>query len=145
MNDVKKLNHDSVVTLHYTLRLEDGSIADSSKNYDAPAKLKVNDGTLQAGFVEKLIGLQEGSKERFLIRAVDAFGERDERGVHQLARSDFGDFELEEGVIMEFDQPNGEVINGIVRKLDDNFVTVDFNHPLAGQDIIFEVEILVIE
>lgn len=142
---MNKINQDSTVELHYTLRLEDGSIADSSKNYDAPSKVKLNDGTLQPGFVEKLIGLSVGCKDRFLIKAADAFGEHDERGVHQLSRSDFGDFELEDGLIMEFDQPSGEPINGIVKSFDEDNVVVDFNHPLAGHDIIFEVEILTVE
>ena len=59
---MSEINNTSTVTMHYTLRLEDGSIADSSKNYDAPAIVKLDDGTLQPAFVDRLLGLKTGSK-----------------------------------------------------------------------------------
>ncbi|PIQ43713.1 MAG: peptidylprolyl isomerase [Gammaproteobacteria bacterium CG11_big_fil_rev_8_21_14_0_20_46_22] len=140
-----KIKLDSTVTMHYTLRLEDGSVADSSKHYETPATVKMDDGTLQPALVERLQGLEAGAKERFLIKAMDAFGEHDGRGVMTLPKDRFGDAELEVGVIFEFEQPQGEPLNGIIRAIEGEQVTVDFNHPLAGHDIIFEVEIIAID
>lgn len=140
-----KIKLDSTVTMHYTLRLEDGSVADSSKHYEAPATVKMDDGTLQPALVERLQGLEAGAKERFLIKAIDAFGEHDGRGVMALPIDRFGEGEIEEGMIFEFEQPQGEPLNGIIRKVEDGMVTVDFNHPLAGHDIIFEVEIISVD
>lgn len=138
-----KIQNDSTVTMHYTLKLEDGSIADSSKNYEAPAIVKINDGTLQPGFSDRLLGLEVGAKERFFVKAVDAFGEHEPRGVMTMPRDRFDEsMTLEPGLILEFEQPQGGPINGIIRELGETDITVDFNHPLAGKDIIFEVEIL---
>jgi FKBP-type peptidyl-prolyl cis-trans isomerase SlpA len=138
------IGKESQVTLHYSIRLEDGSIADSSKQYDKPLTLCMGDGSLGETFENKLLGLKAKDKKRFFIKADEAFGLPNPNLVHTLARGSFQAVSPEPGLIVSFEQPDGKEINGVIKGIDteNNKVTVDFNHPLAGQDVIFELEVV---
>lgn len=136
----------STVLFHFTIKLEDGSVADSTQVHGKPAKLQMGDGSLTENFESCLLGLASGAKKVFELTPDDAFGPINPDNIHHMERSRFGaELELEEGAILSFTQPNGAEIPGIIRGVAGDSVTVDFNHPLAGHNVTFEVEILAVD
>lgn len=143
---MKVIDQSSAVTLHFIIKLKDGSTADSTYNQGKPAKLWMGDGSLSANFEACLLGLSEGDKKTFELSADDAFGQPNPDNIHHIELSRFQlDGPVEVGTIMAFSRPDGQEIPGIITALVGDSVTVDFNHPLAGQDIEFDVEILAVE
>ena len=132
----------STVTLHLSLTLEDGTVADSTFEGE-PFTFVMGDGTLVSGLELALYGLYPGDTQRLELTPEQAFGLRDPQHVHQMPRSAFTEnFKLAPGVIVGFETPEGEELAGAVLALDADSVTVDFNHPMAGHSITFEVEII---
>jgi len=132
----------SEVLMHFTLSLADGTVADSSREGE-PLRFVMGDGTLIEGLELVLYGLKKGDRQTLSIEPRDAFGYPDPDNVHTLPRADFPpEIGLEEGQIIGFSTPSGEEVPGAIRAIVDDHVEVDFNHPLAGHEIIFEVEIL---
>ncbi|MBU3021856.1 FKBP-type peptidyl-prolyl cis-trans isomerase [Aestuariibacter sp. A3R04] len=137
------INAASEVIMHFDLKLEDGSAADSTRVNKKPAKLVMGDGSLTPNFEACLLGLQKGDKKSFTLAPEDAFGQPNPDNIHHMDRNRFSnDLTLEEGVIVAFAQPDGSEVPGIIRSVAGDSVTVDFNHPLAGQTVIFDVEIV---
>ncbi|RDV29317.1 FKBP-type peptidyl-prolyl cis-trans isomerase [Alteromonas aestuariivivens] len=137
------IGSNSEVLLHFDLKLEDGSAADSTRVNNKPAKLVMGDGSLTPNFEACLLGLKKGQKKAFTLNADDAFGMPNPDNIHHMDRSRFGsELGIEEGMILAFSQPDGSEVPGIIRSIAGDSVTVDFNHPLAGQTVIFDVEIL---
>lgn len=133
------------VTLHFALQLESGEIVDSNFERD-PAVFTVGDGNLLPGFEKALFGLYEGEHKTLLIPPEDGFGQRNPNNIQEVARSQFSpDLELSEGLMLSFADAQKTELPGVVRRFDEDIVEVDFNHPLAGRDILFEVSILKIE
>lgn len=133
------------VTLHFALRLPDGEIIDSNFERE-PATFTVGDGNLLQGFEKAIFGLQEGDCKTLTIKPEDGFGQRNPNNVQEIARNQFGaDIELEEGLMLSFADAQKTELPGVVKRFNDDVVTIDFNHPLAGHDIFFEVSILKIE
>ena len=141
MNDLA-IGPGVTVTLHFSLQLEDQSIIDSNFDSD-PATFVVGDGKLLSGFEKVLFGLKAGAKKSFLISPEKAFGQPNPGNIHQVSRDRFkNEVELTEGLVMTFEDASGGEVPGVVTEYDDHTVTIDFNHPLAGRDIIFSVEII---
>ncbi|MCL9781379.1 FKBP-type peptidyl-prolyl cis-trans isomerase [Vibrio sp. S4M6] len=137
------IQQGSKVTLHFTIKMKDGSVADSTHNMGKPAQLVIGDGSLSDNFEKHLIGMQANQSKAIELVAQDAFGMPNPDNVHHMDRSKFvGDAEVEVGTIMAFSGPDGAEIPGIITDIAGDSVTVDFNHPLTGQDVTFEVEIL---
>jgi FKBP-type peptidyl-prolyl cis-trans isomerase SlpA len=134
---------DSEVLMHFSICLADGSAVDSTKVANKPAKFIMGDGSLTPGFEDCLLGLTEGQSETFTLAPESAFGLPNPDNIHHIELSKFGsDVPAEVGTIISFTQPNGEEIPGIIREVIADSVTVDFNHPLAGQTVTFEVDVL---
>lgn len=143
---VSTIQKDSAVTLHFTIKLNDGSVADSTHNMGKPAKLIIGDGSLSDNFEQCLLGLASGENKSIELKAQDAFGMPNPDNVHYMDRAKFvGDSEVEVGTVMAFSGPDGAEIPGIITDIAGDSVTVDFNHPLAGQDVTFDVEILSVD
>lgn len=138
----KVIGADSEVVLHFDLKLEDGSAADSTRVNNKPAKLKIGDGSLTENFEACLLGMHEGEKKAFTLAPEDAFGMPNPDNIHHMDRSRFTADAPKEGMIIAFSQPGGAEIPGIVRAVAGDSVTVDFNHPLAGHRVVFDVEIV---
>lgn len=132
----------SRVTLHFSLKLDSGSTVDSTPS-EQPASLTIGDGNLPQGFEQTLLGLAAGETRVSRIPPEQAFGMPNPNNIQHIARGRFAsDVELAEGLVISFaDAARGE-LPGVVRSFDDDTVEVDFNHPLAGRHLIFEVEIL---
>lgn len=136
---------NSSILAHITMKLSDGSAADSTKVNNKPAKVNLGDNSLSPAFEAQLLGLTEGQSKEFTLVAKDAFGDVNPDNIHYLERSKFSsDTPAEVGSIITFSQPGGD-IPGIIREVNDLSVTVDFNHPLAGQDITFAVDVVEVQ
>ena len=131
------------VTLHFSLCLADGRVIDSTRERD-PATFRMGDGTLPDGFERVLIGLEAGADQRFDIPPEQAFGDAQEDNVKLMPRDRFDPgITLEPGVVVSFTSPDGD-LPGVIRSLQADLVVVDFNHPLAGKSLIFEVSIIAV-
>ena len=137
----KKIVNDSSIMMHITMKLSDGSAADSTKVNNKPAKVNLGDQSLSPAFEAQLLGLTAGDSKEFTLPPADAFGETNPDNIHYLDRNKFSETPAEVGSIVTFTQPGGE-IPGIIREVNDLSVTVDFNHPLAGQAITFAVDVV---
>lgn len=130
------------VTMHFTLALEDGTIADASVDGE-PMTFVIGDGTLIQGLEMVLYGLKVGEKQSLSIDPRDTFGFPEDENIHTLPRTEFSDeLKIEEGMIIGFSTPSGEEIPGAIMKINETEVEVDFNHPLAGHEVVFSVEIV---
>ncbi|GAD80731.1 FKBP-type peptidyl-prolyl cis-trans isomerase [Vibrio ezurae] len=140
------ITRDSAVTMHFAIKLEDGSVADSTYQMGKPAKLVIGDGSLSESFEACLLGLKAGDKNSVELKAIDAFGLPNPDNIHHMDRAKFvGEAQVEVGTIMAFNGPDGMEIPGIITEIAGDSVTVDFNHPLAGRDVTFDVEIVSID
>ncbi|UCE89371.1 MAG: FKBP-type peptidyl-prolyl cis-trans isomerase [Pseudomonadota bacterium] len=131
----------SGVTMHFSLSLEDGTVADSTEG-DEPLEFVMGDGTLIESLELMLYGLRAGAHQRLAIEPRDAFGYPDPENIHSMPRAEFDEDMLAEGNIISFSTPSGEEVPGAIREVRDEEVVVDFNHPLAGHTVTFAVEIL---
>lgn len=141
--DDMMITDNSQVELHFELKLEDGSAAESTRVHDKPARLVMGDGSLTPNFERCLLGLHIGDKKSFTLEPESAFGQPNPNNILHMDRSKFdAESPATEGMIIAFQQPDGAEMPGIVRTVIGESVTVDFNHPLAGQTVTFDVEIL---
>lgn len=144
MTDIQRINQDSEVTLHFTLKLPNGDIVDTTTN-KAPATFKVGDGSLLPGYEQSLYGLKAGDKRSFEIEPERGFGPGSEQNIQTMPRDNFSDMELEPGLLIIFKDAAGGEMPGVVKTIHDSTVEIDFNHPLAGKVITFEVEIIAVK
>ncbi|TEW56788.1 FKBP-type peptidyl-prolyl cis-trans isomerase [Psychromonas sp. RZ22] len=143
VNGQKIISEKSEVLMHFSIKLTDGSAVDSTKVDNKPAKFVMGDGSLTPGFEACLLGLAEGASETFTLGPESAFGLPNPDNFHYIELSKFSaDVPAEVGTIISFTQPDGSDIPGIIREIVADSVTVDFNHPLAGQTVTFEVDVL---
>ncbi|MBA4501117.1 FKBP-type peptidyl-prolyl cis-trans isomerase [Marinobacterium marinum] len=127
------------ITMHFAIKLEDGQVIDS--NFDkAPAQFTFGDGNIPEGFEQALLGLKEGEQASLTIAPERGFGMHNPSNIQVMPRSQFKDMELEPGLVFSFQEPGGE-LPGVIIDFNDTKVTVDFNHPLAGKTLIFEVDV----
>ena len=141
-SNAELIGTSSEVTLHFSLLLESGEEIDSTRN-GSPATFTVGDGNLLPGFESALIGKAAGYSEQINLPAADAFGERNEKNVQLIDRGKFTHVNepLAVGLMVSFQASEGE-LPGVVQDLYERTVKVDFNHPLSGLVIIFDVAIL---
>ncbi|WP_087016373.1 FKBP-type peptidyl-prolyl cis-trans isomerase [Thaumasiovibrio subtropicus] len=137
------ITDSSEVLIHFEIKLKDGSVAESTQASGQPVKFRLGDGSLTPQFEKCLIGLAVGEKARFELAPEDAFGMPNPDNIQHFSRTQFGaDVEPEVGTIMAFSGPDGGEIPGVITDVTGDSVTVDFNHPLSGVDIIFDVDIV---
>ena len=144
MNEPLRIGADTKVTLHFTLRLLSGEIVDTTRTR-GPATFTVGDASLLPGFEHALLGLKAGDRRSVVIDAQSGFGAHNADNIQRMDRSLFAaDVTLARGLMLSFADKKGE-LPGVVTAFDNDHVTVDFNHPLAGRELGFEVEILGVE
>jgi FKBP-type peptidyl-prolyl cis-trans isomerase SlpA len=137
---------DSFLTLHYRVSLEPDAVDVVSTFDGKPATLQLGAGQLSPVLEERLLGLGVDAHESFVLPAGAAFGPRNPTLVQRVpkalleAESDRTDYSP--GDVVEFNAPGGGRYAGVFRSLDDAYAIFDFNHPLAGQPVRFEVHIL---
>ncbi|WP_133492851.1 FKBP-type peptidyl-prolyl cis-trans isomerase [Alcanivorax sp. 24] len=145
MNDELRVGPQTRITLHFAVRLMDGTEMDSTFGGE-PATFVWGDGSLLPGFERAILGLKAGDRRSVFIDAQSGFGEYNEQNVQHFRRDTFAAPDgMEVGTVMNFADAAGAELPGVVSALDEQWVTVDFNHPLAGRELTFEVEIVRVE
>jgi FKBP-type peptidyl-prolyl cis-trans isomerase SlpA len=128
--------------MHFRLTLEDGTLVDATSP-DEPLEFRMDDDSLIEGLKLALLDLKAGDKQTLVIPPETGFGPRDPEAIHHLPRSDFpADIEPRPGRIIGFHLPDGEEVAGAILSVEGDQVEVDFNHPCAGHEVTFSVEIL---
>jgi FKBP-type peptidyl-prolyl cis-trans isomerase SlpA len=141
-----EVHQDSHIIAHITMKLADGSAAESTKVNNKPAKIIMGDNSISPAFEQQLLGLTIGDSKEFTLAAHDAFGEKKPDNVHFVDKSRFtSEAPAEVGNIITFTQPGGIELPGMISEVTGDSVTVDFNHPLAGQAVTFVIDIIGIE
>jgi len=147
MGDVEQITigPGSVVTMNFTLSFKDGVVADATEPNE-PMTFTMGDGSLISGLEMAITGLKSGDKHSVEIDPLNGFGFSDPDSFHTMPRSEFSkELPVDPGTVLSFSTPSGDEIPGTIVEVNDDEVKVDFNHPLAGHDVIFEVEILDIQ
>jgi len=127
------------VFLNFSLSLEDGAEIDTNFAGE-PVDFVIGDGSLLPGFERLLFGMSAGERHIYSVTPEEAFGMPNDNNVQQMPRDSFDDdIELEIGLMFYFADANGGELPGLVLDFDETEVTVDFNHPLAGRTILFDV------
>jgi FKBP-type peptidyl-prolyl cis-trans isomerase 2 len=130
------------VKVHYHGRLTDGSTFDSSTGRD-PLEFKVGSGQVIKGFDEGVTGMAVGDKKTVQIPVDDAYGPKDESMVIEFPKENFPpEMKPEEGMQLNMTNGSGQVIPVVIIEVGDETVTLDANHPLAGQDLVFDLELV---
>jgi FKBP-type peptidyl-prolyl cis-trans isomerase SlpA len=144
MNKERKLTIGDQVSLHYRLSCNGEEIINTFAA--EPETFRLGQGEIDPRLEVLLIGLQANDHRTYDLDPGAAFGSHEANMIHDLPRSDFAaDIVLIPGHEVEFTLPNGQTLHGIVRSIAADSVEVDFNHPLAGLPVVFEVKILAIE
>ncbi|MCY0964400.1 FKBP-type peptidyl-prolyl cis-trans isomerase [Parathalassolituus penaei] len=137
-----EIRNGSQVRFHFALKLTDGQIIDSTFESE-PAAMTVGDGNLPENFESCLHGLSAGAHETFSVPPEQAFGQHNPNNVQRMKRSDFAaDMPIAPGLVVSFADAQNTELPGVIAGVDGNWVEVDFNHPLAGKTLQFEVQIL---
>jgi FKBP-type peptidyl-prolyl cis-trans isomerase SlpA len=143
------INDHSRVTLHFALQVQPAEASEPvviDSTFDkTPATFVMGDGSLLPGFEQKLLGLHSGEAHTFVLPPREAFGDINPDSIHVLNTRQFKDMELSAGLVVSFEGAGKRPMPGVVKSLQGETVTVDFNHPLAGQTVQFVVKILAVE
>lgn len=131
-----------VVSLDYTLRLDDGDVIDSSSGRE-PLVFMQGQGQIIPGLEKELYGMGEGDEKEVVVQAAEAYGEYDEDQLQEVPRSIFPDnINLEEGLSLRMrDQQSGQLFDAVVDEVGPESVVLDLNHPLAGETLYFDVKV----
>lgn len=139
--DERRVGPGARVTLHFSVSLADGPLVDTTKNGD-PASFTFGDGSLLEGFEQSILGLKVGDRRSVFLTPEQGFGPYNDDNVQRFPVSQFADMALEPGLIISFADAARAELPGVVKEVTAEWVWVDFNHPLAGRDLNFEVEII---
>ncbi len=130
------------VKIHYTGKLEDGSVFDSSSGRD-PLEFKIGGGQVIKGFEKGVTGMAVNEKKTINIPVDEAYGPRRDDMIMNVPKAQFPpDITPEEGLKLQLRQPNGHPLVVEVTKVTENDVTLDANHHLAGKPLIFDLELV---
>ncbi|RLJ70764.1 FKBP-type peptidyl-prolyl cis-trans isomerase SlyD [Hydrogenivirga caldilitoris] len=139
----QSVEKNAVVSFHYTLKdKETGSVIESSKEGGQPVSFLVGAGEIIPGLESRMLGMTVGESRDIEVPAEEAYGPRNPELIQKAPREYFQNVPLEKGLPLQAQTPEGKVINMVVVDFDEQTVTVDMNHPLAGRDLVFEIEIL---
>ena len=130
------------VKVHYTGKLDDGSVFDTSAERE-PLEFTVGAGLVIPGFEQAVIGLQPGESRETTIDATNAYGQRSSDLVTEVKREQLPqDLEVSVGQQLQVSMANGQTAVVMVTDITDTSVIIDANHPLAGQDLTFSIELV---
>ncbi|HEY9909000.1 MAG TPA: peptidylprolyl isomerase [Thermosynechococcaceae cyanobacterium] len=134
--------HGDTVKVHYTGKLDDGTVFDSSSDQE-PLEFTIGEGAIIPGFERAVIGMNPGDSKTERIPNEQAYGPHLEEMVVVVDRQQMPpELEPSIGQQLEVQQPSGQVIPVVVTDLSDQAVTLDANHPLAGETLIFDINLV---
>ncbi|MDY6905704.1 MAG: peptidylprolyl isomerase [Thermodesulfobacteriota bacterium] len=130
------------VKVHYTGKLENGEVFDSSQGGD-PLEFKIGDGQIIAGFESEVVGMEEGESKTINVEAEKGYGQHHDELVVEVGRDQFPpEINPEVGQQLQVKQEDGQTIPVRVTDTSETAVTLDANHPLAGKDLTFDIEVV---
>lgn len=133
---------NQVVSIHYELKsVDNGEVLDSNLNA-TPLSFIVGKGQIIPGLEEKIKELKAGDNANIEVAAADAYGLYDENAVQTLPKEQFAGLELQVGMTLYGQGEHGETVQVIVKNFNDENVEIDFNHPLAGKDLLFAINVV---
>ena len=137
-----QVKNGDTVKVHYHGRLSDGTTFDSSEGR-TPLEFEVGSGNVIKGFDEGVLGMERGEKKTIHIPAEDAYGPSIPENVIEFPRTQFpADMNPEVGMQLNLRSQDGQNIPVVIAEVKDEVVVLDANHPLAGRDLIFDVEVV---
>jgi FKBP-type peptidyl-prolyl cis-trans isomerase 2 len=132
------------VSIHYKGTLDDGSVFDSSEGRD-PLQFTVGSGQIIPGLDKALPGMAVGDEKTVNVVSAEAYGAKDPNATQPVPRDQFPpDIPLEIGTQLQVQTPNGQMMTVSIVEVDDDNVTLDANHPLAGKDLTFAITLVAI-
>lgn len=142
---MQQANNGDKVKVHYHGRLRNGETFDSSEGRE-PLEFEVGAGQMIKGFDEGVKGMQVGDKKTVEIGADEAYGQREDGNMIEFAKEQFpAGMEPQVGMQLALSNDQGQQFPVVVAEIKDDTVILDANHPLAGQDLIFDIEMVSIE
>lgn len=137
-----RAENGSIIKVHYTGKFDDGSVFDSSRERE-PLEFTLGEGSLIKGFEEAVIGMAVGDTKTVRIPADKAYGVYRDDLVMTVAKIQFPpDIELKAGVVLCLRRPDGYAIDATITTVNEDSVTLNANHPLAGEDLTFDLEMV---
>lgn len=144
MTDPQTITADTVVSIHYKLALDGGQVVDSSEGRE-PLDYLHGYQNIVTGLEKALDGKVVGDDVKVTVAPEEGYGARHDEAIHTVKRGQFpGDADLRAGVTFQAQDQAGNPLMGTITSVEDDDVTVDFNHPLAGQSLHFEVSVAAI-
>ncbi|MEQ8267917.1 MAG: peptidylprolyl isomerase [Parvibaculum sp.] len=132
------------VRVHYTGKLKDGTVFDSSREGE-PIEFSIGGQMVIAGFESAVVGMEPGDTKSVTIASQEAYGEHDPRLVQDVPRSELPpELEPQPGMRLTASGGDGREIALVVTEVNDNVVRLDANHPLAGEDLTFEIQLVAV-
>ena len=136
------VENNNTVTVHYTGTLDDGTVFDSSRTKETPFTFLTGANQVVPGFDKAVIGMTFGETKTVTLTAENAYGPSNPAAFSVAPKSAFGEgFEFVKGKIVSGNQ-QGQTFQAKIEGTTDNHVVLDMNHPLAGKDLTFEIEVL---
>lgn len=134
------ITKDIIVSLDYTLTV-DGELVDASEE-NKPIEFLQGYQNIVPGLEKELYGMAVGDSREIVVAPHEGYGEFDPQAIIQVPRSEFPqNIDLHEGIELELQQPDGQVLHATIADLNPDSVKLDFNHPLAGKELIFRVTV----
>lgn len=142
-NEQTRITQGSLVELYFEVSLENGTVIDSTFERSIPVSLIVGDGNLLEGFEKVLLNLQAGDIRTAHLSPDEAFGKWNADNVQTFSTTQFAmtGSTPQQGMLIEFEDKGKNTLAGVVTSIQGDEIKVDFNHPLAGQNILFKVQI----
>ena len=142
----KKVKSGQTVSVHYVGTLEDGTEFDSSRKRNEAISHEVGSRQLISGFDAALPGMKIGEIKKVTLKPDEAYGEINPEAFQTIPQSSFpSDFQFKIGGTVRGEAPNGAPVTARIESVNEDTVVLDFNHPLAGKTLNFEIELLNIE
>ncbi len=140
-NNPREVADDVVVSIDYTLTV-DGEVVDSTEG-DEPLQFLQGHQNIIPGLERELAGMKVGESKQVIVSAGEAYGEVDPENVVDVPRTEFpAEIPMEPGTELEVKNADGEVLSATIAEVNDDSVKLDFNHPLAGKQLTFDVSVV---
>lgn len=139
---MKKVQEKDKVKVHYTGKLESGEVFDTSIERD-PLEFTVGAGQMIKGFDQAVSGMEVKEKKTVTIPSGEAYGDRNEQLIQAVSKTELpADMKPEVGQTLVATNDQGQQTHVVVTEVADSSITIDANHPLAGKDLVFEIELV---